>query len=266
MFPPVADVDVLMPIRNPNPLWLREALASVEAQRGVDARLVAVLHPDDQDLRNEISRLDMPTEIVFAPAMGNISDALNVGLAACSAPLIARLDADDVAEPTRLVRQWEEINKHPDCAVLASAVTLIDSSGKPLGIRTTPTTPDGIERRMKWKCAIAHPSVLFRRDVVTSLGGYNPTTECSEDYELWLRILMTHNIRAIPDPLVWYRIHKNQLTSGRPVSRPASQAVLQARLELAIARGDRTFAARARHGVWAARQGMRRLMWLRHRR
>lgn len=255
----MADVDVLLPIRNPNPQWLHDSLASVENQVGVNARLVAVLHPDDDHLREQIQRMKVSNVVISAPREGNLADALNVGLGECVTALVARMDADDICEPTRLVRQCEFMDNNPDCGVLASSVTIIDASGRRIGTRPAPSSPDSLERLMRWKCAIMHPSVMFRRQLVLSLGGYSAAAEQAEDYELWLRVLAHSEIEALAEPLVSYRVHQGQQSVSKAIPRDASATVLRSRLELATARGDSLFAARSRHAVWNARQGIRRV-------
>lgn len=51
-----------------------------------------------------------------------------------------------------------------------------------------PTDPAFLAWSMLFICCLAHPSVMLRRDRVLEVGGYDPTTEPAEDYDLWLRI------------------------------------------------------------------------------
>lgn len=51
-----------------------------------------------------------------------------------------------------------------------------------------PTDPAFLEWSMLFSCCLAHPSVMLRRDRVVEVGGYDPTAEPAEDYDLWLRM------------------------------------------------------------------------------
>lgn len=255
----MTDVDVLMPIRDPNVEWLGMAVASIEAQVGLDVRLVAVLHPSNFEVEPLIHRISVPVRVVAAPAEGNLSDALNVGLAACTAPLVARLDADDIAEPTRLIRQCEALSRLPDCAATGCSVMVIDAAGREIGVRHVPESIEAISRRMKWKNAVAHSSVTFRRSAVAELGGYSHCASGAEDYELWLRILTGSEICAIDEPLVRYRVHGSQVSVTRPLTSQARRSIQDARTSLACARGESVVAARFRHSIWNARQVLRKL-------
>lgn len=255
----MSEVDVLMPIRSPHLGWLQDALESIEKQKHVDVRLVAVLHPENAELGSLIGSLRIPTRVVAAPVEGNLSDALNVGLSVCTAPLVARLDADDIAEPLRLVKQREALEHSTRCAAVASSVMLIDARGVEIGFRRVPRSEVAIDGAMKWKNVIAHSSVTFRRDTVLWLGGYDHDAVGAEDYELWLRVLAGSRICAIDEPLVKYRIHESQISTIKPISVQTAEAVRKARLAWAHSRGDSVAAAKLRHAVWSYRQQLRRL-------
>jgi hypothetical protein len=58
---------------------------------------------------------------------------------------------------------------------------------------------------------IAHPSAMFRRDLVLTLGGYDESVRFAEDMDLWRRLaLERHEARVVNDPLVLYRVHEQQ--------------------------------------------------------
>ena len=101
-------VSILMPVRNEE-RFLAAALRSVAAQTLTDWELVAV---DDSStdatpaILAEAARRD-PRIRVLRPAERGLVPALNAGLAACRAPLVARMDGDDVSHPRRLASQAE---------------------------------------------------------------------------------------------------------------------------------------------------------------
>ena len=64
--------------------------------------------------------------------------AINAGCALAQAPLIARMDADDVMLPDRLERQVAYLDGHPDVALLGGGIVLVDEAGT----RST-GSPDG---------------------------------------------------------------------------------------------------------------------------
>lgn len=134
-----------------------------------------------------------------------LSVALNEGLKACCYDLVARMDADDVSEPSRFQRQTEflEENRHVD--VLGTWAVEVDQDGNKGAIRKKPIGHDQIFRRI-WTNPIIHPSVIFRREFVLRVGGYDPHLRRSEDYDLWFRVAAANGrFENIPEPLLLYR-------------------------------------------------------------
>lgn len=251
------DIDVLLPVRDPHVPWLREAVASIERQEDVKCHLVIVLHPDDADLEATLRDASIPTTLVWAPAAGNLSDALNVGLGECRAPFIARMDQDDIAEPQRLMRQLRELVSNPTCVAVGSDALLIDGNDVAVGIRRLPKDADSILKRSRWRSAIMHPTVMLRRDVVLDLGGYSPTAANVEDYDLWLRLLTRGSIQSINEPLLQYRLHGAQMTRTKRISAGAARATKESRIQLARTRNESMVMAHIRHQLWLIRQRLK---------
>ncbi len=255
----MAQVDVLLPIRGARRVWLQETLRSLHEQSEDDWRLVAVLHPSQPEFAELIERSVRRQVVVWATETGNLSDALNEGLLHCSAPIVARIDQDDIALPDRLSMQVDRLKCAPDCVALGSWATLIDDQGSEIGHRRTPISGDEILKTMRWRNAIMHPTVAFRRDVVESVGGYSPHAANVEDYELWLRMLPYGTIMALPEYLTKYRIHSGQMTQTRSISPSAARVVWRSRRALADALEESTTAAGVRQVAWYSKQWGRSL-------
>jgi hypothetical protein len=140
---------------------------------------------------------------------------LNQGLLECRAELVARMDADDVAEPERLRLQVELLTRCPDIAVVGSQLQIIDEAGQSRGYRAYPLRHDEILAAFPRYNPLAHPSVMFRRTVVVAAGGY-VTDLHNEDYDLWSRLAIDgHRFANLPDALLRYRVHSGAVKSTR---------------------------------------------------
>ena len=254
----MAEVDILIPVREPAP-WLPETLAGVRALTGVSFNVVVVVNGPDEQTSRMVRESGLDVRMAFSPDSSNLGETLNVGLAACTAPLVARLDADDIPLPTRLAVQRDVLELHPEAAMVCSGKAFINSAGRSIGIAHPPPSADALIKAMRWKNIVWHPTVMFRRENVIALGGYAPDAVFVEDYELWLRMLASHTIVPIDEPLLRYRIHENQVTRAKVIPKAAANAVLKARIALARAHGESVLAARARHLVWSVRQVPRRI-------
>jgi glycosyltransferase involved in cell wall biosynthesis len=167
--------------------------------------------PVSASLVSAIAELDrttpVPLKIVILPENRGLAEALTAGLAECSFEVVARMDADDVSEPTRFESQ---------IGLIASGYELVGSGlvefsesdeGEHVGIRRNPPTdPDEIRRYARFHDPFNHPTVVYTKSAVERAGGYQPLG-MMEDYWLFARMLAA-GVRAINSPaaLVRYRI------------------------------------------------------------
>lgn len=246
----MAEVDVLLPIRSPAP-WLGQALASLSGQTLTDHRVVAVIHGSDSDIERTLDSYPQQLCVVSALKADSLGEVLNIGLAHCTAEFIARMDADDECAPARFARQRDYLLMHPEVALVGSSASLIDTAGHLVGIRLVDSDPDRLASRMRWRNALVHPAVMFRRVVVTSIGGYSAEARGVEDYELWLRMATTSVIGGIDEPLLRYRRHAGQVSKAQALSPEARMRIGRARLDLARVRRESLLAAHIRQHCWS---------------
>lgn len=186
-------VSVILPVRDAA-ATVGRAVASIRAQTLTDWELIVV---DD-------GSRDTTAEAVEAAAEGDprirllrrsasgIVAALNAGLAVARGVLVARMDADDFSLPERLERQVALLEARPDVGVASCRVAfggdMAAARGYFLHVEwlNRLCEPDELARERFVDAPVAHPSVMFRRELVDRLGGYRETG-WPEDYELWLR-------------------------------------------------------------------------------
>ncbi len=203
-------VTVLMAVRTPNADYFRDAVRSVLSQTFSDFELLIIEDPPFTDL---LSGLDDPRiHLHRNDTRLGLAGSLKLGTELARAPLIARLDADDVCEPDRLERQLAFLREHPEVDVYGSRITIIDAAGQPIAQRLLPLTHDEIAAALRRYNCISHPSVMMRREAVLGAGGYDAGRAHLEDYELWCRML-TRGARFAnsPQPLLRYRFHPGAL-------------------------------------------------------
>ena len=101
--------------------------------------------------------------------------SLNHGLSLCRGELIARLDADDWALPTRLARQVAEFDARPELVLCASPYERVDPSGRLIRVGVPPPTHASLAMAMLVGNRVLHSTTMFRRDAVIGVGGYDPS-------------------------------------------------------------------------------------------
>ncbi len=134
--------------------------------------------------------------------------ALNLGLAMARSPLVARLDADDIAPPGRLARQVETMQRDPALGLLGGFAEVIDESGRTLGTRRPPVSHEALLAALARDNPFIGSTVMYRTDIARAVGGYRIAIDLAEDSDLWLRMAERTRIANLPETLVLYRVHR----------------------------------------------------------
>lgn len=125
------------------------------------------------------------------PKNGGLGNALRVAIENCKYELIARMDSDDVALPTRFEEQLSFFEKSADVDIVGGDITeFIGREDNIVGKRCVPKKHDEITAYMKRRCAFNHMAVMYRKSAVQSAGGYLDWF-WNEDYYLWLRMQLS---------------------------------------------------------------------------
>lgn len=148
--------------------------------------------------------------------------ALELARCRARAPLLARMDADDVAHPERLRRQVDHLRRRPELAGTGSLVRLFPRGSLRLGWRRyerwqNSLVDSGQIRRERFvESPLVHPSVTMRAEALRRVGGYRERG-WPEDYDLWLRLLESGCILdKVPRTLLFWRHRPQRLSLGHP--------------------------------------------------
>lgn len=227
-------LSVLMPCYNAAHT-LPEALDSLARQTLADFEVVAVDDGSTDEtpvILKAWAGRDERVCVLTGPHEG-ILPALNAGLVACRAPLVARMDADDRSHPERLECQAAYLEMHPDTAVLGCLVKGFPAGQVREGLRiylewqNSLLTHEDICREMFVESPLAHPSIMFRREWVERVGGYQEHG-WAEDYDLWLRLYLAGaGFAKLPQVLLEWREVPERLT--RTDSRYSLENFLRAK-------------------------------------
>lgn len=204
-----------MPVRNAEP-FLRASIDSVLRQTLDDFEIIAIDNDSSDSsggVLQDYARRD-PRIRLFHHMQPGIVGALAVGLAEARAPLVARMDADDIAHPERLARQVAGLDGDPELAALGSAASLVDETGQERGLVCPPVGHEEIIAALPERNCMIHPTVMFRLAAVEAVGAYRAAYLGCEDYDLWLRLSERFRIGNLADVLLSYRVHANQATNA----------------------------------------------------
>jgi glycosyltransferase involved in cell wall biosynthesis len=213
-------ISVVMPVYNALP-YLDESISSILNQTFTDFEFVIL---DDGSTDGSIRRLrewareDARIRLYESNERLGLSGISNRVIEKARAPLIARMDADDISHTERLMKQWEVMASRPDVALVGTLFEGIDDCGRRVRGRDRWRLA-----RKTWFAPFPHGSVMFRREIFEEVGGYHEACESWEDQDLFLRIRQRGRAVVITDALYYYRFHTGNVTSSR-----ALEQVLQA--------------------------------------
>ncbi len=153
--------------------------------------------------------------------------SLNQALAEARAPIIARMDADDIANPERFERQYDFLQLQPEYGVVSSWTTDIDENGDPYPIADHghPADHEGFLEALETGTPLCHPATMYRRDLVLSVGGYHAAFKHCEDLDLWLRLSDKTRLCSLPERLMQYRRTEGQVSNRHIVEQQINGAI-----------------------------------------
>lgn len=183
-------ISVLLPVKNGG-RYLQQAVNSILEQTHQNLELLIV---DDHSEDGAVEALrDHPKQTRLANIGRGVSAATNLAAQHAKGEYLARMDADDIAAPTRLAAQLQYLENKPEIGLCGTEVSIFTHTGVVGGgygryqtWLNALQTPTGIANNLFVESPIPNPTAMFRKEIFTQLGGYN--NPCwHEDYDLYLR-------------------------------------------------------------------------------
>ena len=209
-------VSVVMPVRNGGS-YLRVAVDSILSQSHADLELILI---DDHSTDGAVAALegsDARLRIVRNRGRGLV-DACNTGLARARGAFVARMDADDISLPERFQRQLEYLDANPAVDICGCCVEIFSAEGIRGGLQryqrwlNSVREPEQVRQQMFIESPLPHPTLMFRRIALQTLGGYREKG-WPEDFDLLLRADAAGMSMGKPAPvLLHWREHDFRLT------------------------------------------------------
>jgi glycosyltransferase involved in cell wall biosynthesis len=214
---------VIIPAYNRREM-LRDAIASVLAQRGIALELIIVDDGSTDGTWDDLRCGPIAQMLERAPANCHVviertphrgpAAARNHGVAQAGADYIAFLDSDDLWMAEKLSRQLAYAQEHREYPIVQTQ-ELWMRNGRRVnpGRRHQKRAGDIFEPSLR-TCLVSPSAVMMRTVLFRELGGFDESMAACEDYDLWLRILSRHRIGLLDEPLVIRRAgHPNQLSA-----------------------------------------------------
>lgn len=209
--------------------FLAPAIESVLAQTFTDFEFL-LLDDGSQDATRAIAdgyaARDPRIRVISRPNCGLVA-SLNQLFAEARAPLVARLDADDICRPERFARQYAFLAQNPAHGLVGAGTRYIDADGQPAPNTplVRPTTHEEFLANLEDGPLVCHSAVMVRRDLVRAAGGYRPAYLHAEDYDLWLRLSRMTRLHNLPEHLLDYRVSPGQISERHLITQSRNAAI-----------------------------------------
>ncbi len=203
-------ISVVMPAYN-SEKYIGEAIESILNQTFIDFEFI-ILNDGSTDntakIVKEYAKKDKRIKFIDNKKNQGLVSVLNQGLDLARGEYIARMDSDDISLPTRFEKQIKYMDEHSECGVLGTWFKCFGDSD------VVVRHPERIKIFNILKSQhVGHPTVMLRKSVVDKYGfRYDQNYKHAEDFELWSRMVFVTEIHNLPEILLKYRWHGNNIS------------------------------------------------------
>jgi len=210
----IPEISVIIPVFNAAP-FLKESIESILNQTFSDFELL-ILNDKSTDKSLEIIKKFQlqDNRIIIIDKAQNTGPAnlRNEGINAAKGNFIALMDADDISLPTRFEKQIAVLKNNPEIGVCGTWFTFFGSEKNKIIKHSI--NSDAIKVSFLHSCNIGNPTVMFKKEVLGDLKFDNDYVPV-EDYDLWSRLLAKTSFYNIPESLLNYRQHNNNISKTK---------------------------------------------------
>jgi glycosyltransferase involved in cell wall biosynthesis len=201
-------VSVLLPVFNAAK-YLNECIDSILNQTFFDFEFI-IINDGSTDSSKEIILSYKDQRIKYYENEQNIKliATLNKGLKFCTGKYIARIDADDVALPQRLEKQYTYMESNPDIGVCGSWLYMFGDVNTLIKFKTF---HDEIRLELYFRNHMHHPTMMIRNSVLLENEILFPNVLHSEDYAFLVLLSDYTKFHIIPEVLLKYRVHGSSI-------------------------------------------------------
>lgn len=217
-------ISVVMSVYKEPVDWMRQSIDSILNQTYTDFEFIIINDKPDREenarLLNEYAKKDNRIKIITNEENIGLTKSLNKGISIAKGEYIARMDADDISLPQRFEKQIVYMESHPDIVASGTGSFIIDEGNHICDIINASTDPVYIRTTLIFKTAITHPSAMIRNEVDGIRIKYDEHFKLAQDYALW-GFLSQYSLGNIREPLIQYRISRDQISSSRKLEQDA---------------------------------------------
>jgi glycosyltransferase involved in cell wall biosynthesis len=201
-------VSVIVPVYN-GMAYLPETITNLLNQTYTDFEVVIVNDGSTDNLAEWVSQISDSRIKLISQENQGLAKTRNTGIRESQGEYLAFLDADDLWESTKLAKQVEVLDAHPEVGLVYSWVTYLNQQGKSTGRTVCYQAEGNVWSELVTKNLIECGSVpMVRRACLEAVGLFDEQLShlnVGEDWDMWLRIAARYPFKVIKESLVYYR-------------------------------------------------------------
>ncbi|WP_289127924.1 glycosyltransferase [uncultured Clostridium sp.] len=211
-------ISVIMSCYNEELDWIEQSIESILNQTYKNIEFIIICdNPENYEIKELLLKYkEKDNRIILILNEKNLGlvESLNKGLLKCTGNYIARMDADDISNISRLEKQLKYFKQNTNIDLIMSATNYIDEKGKFIKSSNI-IKSDDIKKMLLYGNISTHPTWMFKREILQKVGKYNNVIYV-EDYDFLCRtILLGYNVGFINEYLLDYRVRNNGITKSK---------------------------------------------------
>ena len=199
--------------------YIEESIRSILAQTMADFEFIIVDDGSTDCTKELIVKYNDP-RIKFYPLehVGRAC-ALNYAVEKAQGTYVIFMDADDIALPERIEKQYLRLQQNPEIGVVSGWYQLIDAQDKKLyTLRKLPERHTDIEYEMTKQCSMCFPATMMRSHFISQVGGFNEQLKSAIDYDLFVRILPVCGFSNMQELMLYHKFTPIELHQDKIVN------------------------------------------------
>jgi glycosyltransferase involved in cell wall biosynthesis len=197
--------------------YVLESISSILDQTYQNIEVIAIDDCSTDTTKQKLEQLaskDARLKVYHNEVNLKLIKTLNKGIELCNGKYIARMDADDIALPTRLEKEVRFLEQNADYSIVSTMFYTFKSGSSKKNLYKNPVQYDELQAYLLFKSGICHPAVMIRKTLFTEKGlAFEQAYLHVEDYALWSKALYCSKLANIDEPLLLYRVHETQVST-----------------------------------------------------
>lgn len=211
----MSEVSIILPVGDVKPSFLKKAIQSIVGQTFKDWEMIVVLDHSSTKIRDLVHKYSKDPRIkpLHNSQKFGLTRSVNRAAKFCKGKYIARMDADDIAQPDRLKIQHKFMEENPRVQLCGSWVLLIDPRNKIVGEKRFVCDWNELKKSVFRFNPLVHPTWFLRRSFWIKERGFKDFFRYSQDHEFLLRTIRKNEIVNVNHFLLQYRVNEKSSIS-----------------------------------------------------